>query len=106
MRSYIFKSSSLCFYNAFTSLSTFRNPESKSSKTTPALYTENEWPNFKEYIVVVEEEELDENNIREFTKSIGQHEQTWKPAREELATIDVGNDKIKKKIEDMDCDHS
>jgi septal ring factor EnvC (AmiA/AmiB activator) len=49
---------------------------------------------------------LDENNIREFTKSIGQHEQTWKPAREELATIDVGNDKIKKKIKDMDCDHS
>jgi len=25
--------------------------------TTPALYTENEWPNFKEYILVVEEEE-------------------------------------------------
>jgi hypothetical protein len=26
-------------------------------KQTPALYTENEWPNFKECIVAVEEEE-------------------------------------------------
>jgi hypothetical protein len=26
-------------------------------KQTPALYTENEWPNFKEYKVVVEEKE-------------------------------------------------
>jgi len=54
-----------------TSLSTFRNPESESSKTTPALYTKNEWPNFKEYMVAIEEEELDENNIRKFTKLIG-----------------------------------
>jgi hypothetical protein len=55
----------LCIY---TSLSTFRNPKSESSKTKPALCTENEWPNFKEYIVVVEEEEWDENNNREFIK--------------------------------------
>ena len=53
----------LCIY---TSLSAFRNPESGSSTTTPALHIENEWPNFKEYIVAVEEEEWDENNIREF----------------------------------------
>jgi hypothetical protein len=26
-------------------------------KQTPTLYIENEWPNFKEYIVAVEEEE-------------------------------------------------
>ena len=32
------------------------------------LYTENEWPNFKEYILVVEEDEWQENNIRGFTK--------------------------------------
>jgi len=32
-------------------------------KQTPALYTENEWPNFKEYIVAVEEEEWDKDNM-------------------------------------------
>jgi hypothetical protein len=79
----------LCIY---TSLSAFKNPESGSSTTTPALYTENEWPNFKEYIVAVKEEEWDENNIREFTKLIKQHEQVWKPAKEELETIDVGDE--------------
>jgi len=42
--------------------------QSGSSITTPTLYTENEWPNFKEYILVVEEEEWEENNIRGFTK--------------------------------------
>jgi len=42
--------------------------QSESSITTPALYTENEWPNFKEYILVVEEKECEENNIRGFTK--------------------------------------
>ena len=31
--------------------------QSESSITTPALYTENEWPDFKESILVVEEEE-------------------------------------------------
>jgi len=41
----------------YTSLSAFRFPESGSSTTTPTLYIENEWPNFKEYIVAVEEEE-------------------------------------------------
>jgi hypothetical protein len=43
----------LCIY---TSLSAFRKPESGSSTTTPTLYIENEWPNFKKYIVVVEED--------------------------------------------------
>jgi hypothetical protein len=57
----------LCIY---TSLSAFRNPESGSFTTTPTLYTKNEWPDIKEYIVAVEEEEWDENNIREFTKLI------------------------------------
>jgi hypothetical protein len=55
-------------------------------KQTPALYTENEWPSFKGY------------NIREFTKLIGQHEQAWKPAREELETIDVGDEEIKREL--------
>jgi hypothetical protein len=82
----------------YTSLSTFRNLESRSSTITLALYTENEWLNFKEYIVVVEEEEWDENNIREFTKLIKQHEQAWKPAKEELETIDVGDEEIKREL--------
>lgn len=55
MRSCIFKSSSWCFY---TSLSVFKVD---LPKQTPELYTENEWPNFKEYIVAVEEEEWDKN---------------------------------------------
>jgi len=44
----------LCIY---TSLSAFKNPKSRSSITKLALHTENEWPNFKEYILVEEEEE-------------------------------------------------
>jgi hypothetical protein len=28
----------------------------------------NEWPNFNEHVIAVEEEEWDESNIREFTK--------------------------------------
>jgi len=93
-----FQSSSLCFYYAFT----HHFPLSGTLKAdlplqTPALYTENERSNFKEYIVVVEEEEWDENNIREFIKLIKQHEQAWKPVKEELETIDVGNEEIKEK---------
>jgi hypothetical protein len=30
-------------------------------KQTPALYIDNEWPNIKEYVVAVEEEEWDKN---------------------------------------------
>jgi len=37
-------------------------------------YTENEWPNFNKYVVIMEEEERDENNIRGFIKLIEQHE--------------------------------
>ena len=44
----------LCIY---TSLSAFKKPKSRSSITKLALHTENEWPNFKEYILVEEEEE-------------------------------------------------
>ena len=98
MRSCIFKihlDVLLCIY---TSLSAFRNPESGSSTTTPALYIENEWPNFKEYIVAVEDEEWEEKNIGEFTKLIEQHEQAWRPAKEELETINVGNEEIKREL--------
>jgi len=98
MRSCIFKihlDVLLCIY---TSLPVFRNPESGSSTTTPALYIKNEWPNFKEYIVAVEDEEWEEKNIWEFTKLIEQHEQAWRPAKEELETINVGNEEIKREL--------
>jgi hypothetical protein len=81
-----------------TSLPAFRNPKSGSSTTTPSLYIENEWPNFKEHIIVVEEKEWEENNIRKFTKLIDQHEQAWRPAKEELETINVGNEEIKREL--------
>jgi hypothetical protein len=99
MRSCIFSSSFLFFiyFVHLHSLSAFRNPESRTSTTTPALYTENEWPNFKEYIIAVEEEERDENNVREFTKLIEQHEQGWKPPKE-LETINVGNEESQREL--------
>ncbi|KAG5226363.1 RNA-directed DNA polymerase (Reverse transcriptase), Ribonuclease [Salix suchowensis] len=75
------------------------NPESGTSTTTPALYTENEWPDFNEFIIVVEEEEgKDENSFREFTKLIEQHEQVWKPAKEELETINVGDEENQREL--------
>ena len=74
------------------------NPESGTSTTPLALYTENEWPNFKEHIIAVEEEEGDENSIREFTKLIEQHEQVWKPAKEELETINVGTEESQREL--------
>ena len=40
----------------------------------------------------MEEEEWDESNISEFTRLVEQREYTWKPATEELKTINVGND--------------
>jgi len=46
----------------------------------------------------MEEEEWDESNVREFTKLVEQHEQTWEPATEELETINVGNDQIKREL--------
>ena len=70
----------------------------QSGSSTPTLYTKNEWPNFKEYILVVEEEEWEENNIRKFTKLIDQHEQAWRPTKEELETINVGNEEIKREL--------
>lgn len=46
---------------------TFRNFENESSKILNTPYTENEWQNFNKYVVIMEEEEeRDENNIKEF----------------------------------------
>ena len=80
------------------SFSAFRNLERGTSTTPPALYTENEWPNFKEYIIAVEEEERHENSVREFTKLIEQHEQVWKPAKEQLETINMGNGESQREL--------
>jgi len=63
-----------------------------------SLYTQNEWTDFKKYIIVVEEEENDENSIREFTKLIEQHEQVWKPDKEEVETINVGNEESQREL--------
>jgi len=60
-------------------LSAFRNSESGSSTTSYTLSIKNEWPNFNEHVITMEEEEWDESNIREFTKLVEQHEQTWEP---------------------------
>jgi hypothetical protein len=43
-------------------------------------------------------EEWDESNISEFTRLVEQREQTWKPAAEELETINVGSDQFKKEL--------
>ncbi|XP_073261648.1 uncharacterized protein [Populus alba] len=74
------------------------NPESGSSTTSHTLSIENEWPNFNEHVITMEGEEWDESNVKEFTKLVEQHEQTWEPAAEELETINVGNDQIKKEL--------
>ena len=46
----------------------------------------------------MEEEEWDESNISEFTRLVEQQEQTWKPATEELETINMGNGQLKKEL--------
>jgi hypothetical protein len=38
--------------------------------------SKNEWLNFNEHIITMEEKEPDESDITEFTKLVEQHEQT------------------------------
>jgi len=54
----------------------FRNPESESSTTSHTFSMKNEWPNFNEHVITMEEEKWDESSIREFKKLVQQHEQT------------------------------
>jgi hypothetical protein len=49
-------------------------------------------------MTMMEEEEWEESNIKEFTKLIEQHEKTWEPAAEERETINMGNDQSKKEL--------
>ena len=44
------------------------------------------------YKTDIEEEQMDEYNNREFTNLIEKHEQVWKPIKEELETINIGNE--------------
>jgi hypothetical protein len=48
----------------------FKNPESGSSTTSHTFNIQNEWPNFNEHVIMMEEKEWDESNIREFTKLV------------------------------------
>ena len=77
--------------------SPFRNPENESS-ISHTFSIKNEWANFNEHVIMMEEEEWDESNIREFTKLVEQHEKTWEPAAKELKTINVGSDLSKKEL--------
>jgi len=78
--------------------SVFRNPENGSSTTSHTFSIKNEWPNFNEHVIMMEEEEWDESNIREFTKLVEQREKTWELAAEELETINMGSDQSKKEL--------
>jgi hypothetical protein len=42
----------------------FKNPKSGSSTTSHTLNTKNEWLNYNNYVVAMEEKEWDEKNIR------------------------------------------
>ena len=50
------------------------------------------------YITDIEEEQMDEYNIREFTNLLEKHEQVWKPAKEELETINMGNEESQREL--------
>ena len=47
---------------------------------------------------IIDVEEVDKHNIREFTKLIEQHEQVWKPAKEELESINMGNEESQREL--------
>ena len=79
-------------------LPTFRNSESGSPTTSYTLGIKNKWPNLNEHVIAMKEEEWDESNTSEFTRLVEQQEQTWKPIAEELETINVGSDQLKKEL--------
>jgi hypothetical protein len=67
-----------------------RNLKNASSIKSRAHYTENELPNFDEYIIAMEANEWEEDDVKEFAKLVKQSERAWKPIREELKAINVG----------------
>lgn len=70
--------------------------KNRSPITLYLLNAKNEWSNYNEHVIAMEEEDWDENTIKEFSKLLERHEQAWKPAIEELETINIGNDQFKK----------
>ena len=87
----IFPSFYLCKIHTYTkSPSAFRKSESGSSTKSRAHFTENEWPNFDDYTIAMEENEWEENDVKEFAKLVEQSEWAWKPEKKkELETINV-----------------
>jgi len=52
--------------------------ESGSSIKSRAYFTENEWPNFDDYTIAMEENEWGEDDVKESTKLVEQSERAWK----------------------------
>jgi hypothetical protein len=47
-------------------------------------YIENEWLNFVEYTIVMEENEWEDDDVKEFARLVEQSKRTWKPVKKEL----------------------
>ncbi|XP_073268737.1 uncharacterized protein [Populus alba] len=77
-----------------------KKSESGSSYNPQTHCTVDNWPNFDETIIAMDEEEFGEEDIHEFAKLAEQSDRTWKPAKEELELINVGtvHDKRELKI--------
>jgi hypothetical protein len=70
-------------------LPTFRKSENRSSIKSLACYTENEWPNFNEYTITMKGNEWEKDDVKEFARLVKQSKQAWKPAKQELETINI-----------------
>ncbi|XP_073264245.1 uncharacterized protein [Populus alba] len=75
-----------------------KKSESGLSINSQTHYTENNWPKFDETIIVMDEEEFREEDLKKFTKLVEQSEHTWKPAKEELELINVGTKLDKREL--------
>ena len=56
---------------------------------------ENEWPNFDEYTIGMEENEWEKDDVKEFTRLVEQLEGAQKPTKNELETINVSTGQMK-----------
>jgi hypothetical protein len=69
--------------------SAFKKSKNGSSTKPQAPYTKNECLNFNEYIIVMEENEREKGDAKEFARLVEQSEQAWKPIKKELQTINI-----------------
>jgi hypothetical protein len=76
----------------------FRKSESGLSLNSQTHCTVDNWPNFDETIIAMDEEELGEEDINEFARLVEQSDRTWKPAKEELELINVGTEHNKREL--------